>query len=152
MKISLHIHEKYKEPEIIICGPENTPKLKELFQLVADSVNERITVYEENDAVNVPCASILRFYTRGQRVVAQTQACEYAVRYRLYELEEMLEKQNFVRISNSEIVNVHKIRRLDTSMAGTIHMYLDGDVETYVSRRYVSKIKQVLGMGKEVRR
>jgi len=41
---------------------------------------------------------------------------------------------------------------LDTSMTGTIHMYLDGEVETYVSRRYVSKIKQVLGMGKGARR
>lgn len=149
MKISLYIHEKYKEPEIVICGPEHNKQMKELFQLVSDSVNEMITVYEENNAAKIPCASIIRFYGEDQKVFAQTEKRRYGVRYRLYELEELLEQQKFVRISNSEIVNVRKIRRLDTSMAGTIHMYLQGGIETYVSRRYVSRIKQVLGMGKE---
>lgn len=152
MKISLHIHEKYKEPEIVICGPENNAKLKEVYQIVSDAVTELFTLYDEGEALNVPCASIIRFFAEGQKVKAQTAAGIYAVRYRLYELEEMLEGQGFVRISNSEMVNAAKIKRLDTSMTGTIHMYLGGEVETYVSRRYVSKIKQVLGMGKGARR
>ncbi len=152
MKISLYIHEKYKEQEIVICGPENNAKLQEVYQIVSDAVNEQFTLYNEGEALNVPCASIIRFYAEGQKVKAQTVKGIYAVRYRLYELEELLEGQSFVRISNSEIVNAGKIRRLDTSIAGTIHMYLDGEIETYVSRRYVSRIKQVLGMGKEARR
>lgn len=135
----------------MVCGPQNSQQMKELYQLVSDSVNETITVYEENDAVKIPCGSVLRFYAQEQKVFAQTQSEEYTVRYRLYELEEVLAHQKFVRISNSEIVNVQKIKRLDTSMAGTIHMYLQGNIETYVSRRYVSKIKSVLGMGKERR-
>ena len=152
MKISLHIHEKYKEPEIVICGPENNAKLKEVYQIVSDAVTELFTLYDEGEAFKVPCASIIRFYAEEQKVKAQTADGVYAVRYRLYELEEMLEEQGFVRISNSEMVNAAKIKRLDTSMTGTIHMYLDGEVETYVSRRYVSKIKEVLGMGKGARR
>ena len=56
-------------------------------------------------------------------------------------MEEKLDKTRFVRISNSEIVNLRKIKRMDTSITGTIKMYLEGEIETYVSRRYVSKIK-----------
>ena len=149
MKVSLYVHEKYREPEIVVCGPEENQRMKELYQLVSDCVNETITVYEENDALNIPCASIIRFYAEDQKVFAQTAKSRYTVRYRLYELEELLKGQKFVRISNSEIVNVHKIKRLDTSMAGTIHMYLQENIETYVSRRYVSRIKSVLGMGRE---
>ena len=56
-------------------------------------------------------------------------------------VEEKLDKTKFVRISNSEIVNLKKIKRLDTSVTGTIKMYLQSDIETYVSRRCISKIK-----------
>ena len=45
-----------------------------------------------------------------------------------------------------EIVNIKKIKKLDTSLTGTICMYLEGEKMTYVSRRYVSKIKKVLGI------
>lgn len=47
---------------------------------------------------------------------------EYAIRYRLYELEEVLDKKQFLRISNSEIVNVKKIRDIDLSITGRICM------------------------------
>ena len=61
-------------------------------------------------------------------------------------MEEQLDNRKFVRISNSEIVNIKKIKKLDTSLTGTICMYLEGEKMTYVSRRYVSKIKKVLGI------
>ena len=50
----------------------------------------------------------------------------------------------FVRISNSEIVNSGHIDRLDMSLTGTIKMCMENGDETYVSRRYVSKIKDEL--------
>ena len=51
-----------------------------------------------------------------------------------------------MRISNSEIVNLKKVRGFDLSFAGTICVSLSDGSVTYVSRRYVSKIKQVLGI------
>ncbi len=143
MKISFYIHEKYKEPEIVICGAEKSRELSELRRTIADAVDERMTVYDEDGAVIIAQESVIRFYAHRQRVFAQTQDRTYQVRLRLYELEETL-KKHFVRISNSEIVNARKILRMDTSMAGTIHMYLQSDIETYVSRRYVSRIRQSL--------
>lgn len=143
MKISFWIHEKYKEPEIVICGAEKTKELAELKQIIAEAVDEKITVYDERDAVRITQSEVIRFFAGRQRVYAQTADATYLVRARLYELEETLKKQ-FVRISNSEIVNIKKIRRMDTSMAGTIHMYLQADIETYVSRRYVSRIRDSL--------
>ena len=54
-----------------------------------------------------------------------------------------------VRISNSEIVNLDYVTALDLSLAGTIRMTLDHSVNTYVSRRYVKRIKEALGLRKE---
>ena len=62
------------------------------------------------------------------------------------ELEEKLDTSRFLRISNSEIVNLRKIQRMDTSLTGTVKMYLDENIETYVSRRYVTRIKRALGI------
>lgn len=143
MKISFWIHEKYEESEIVICGAKKTRELAELKEVIAEAVNEKITVYEDGDAVQIMRNEVIRFYASRQRVYAQTADATYLVRARLYELEETLKKQ-FVRISNSEIVNAKKIRRMDTSISGTIHMYLQGDIETYVSRRYVSRIRDSL--------
>ena len=52
----------------------------------------------------------------------------------------------FVRISNSEIINLKKVSGFDLSFVGTICVSLSNGTVTYASRRYVSKIKDLLGM------
>lgn len=84
-------------------------------------------------------SEIVRIYAASQKVYAQTANREYILRPRLYELEEQLNKRLFVRISNSEIVNLKKIVRLDLSMNGTICVELNNHTTAYVSRRYVTK-------------
>ena len=75
-----------------------------------------------------------------------TENGEYVLRQRLYELEECLDGSCFVRISNAEIINLKKVRGFDLSITGTIRVTLTDGSATYVSRRYVGKIKQVLGV------
>ena len=52
----------------------------------------------------------------------------------------------FIRISKSEIVNLKMVDSLDLSFIGTICIKLKNGTNTYVSRRYVKKIKQILGI------
>ena len=81
-----------------------------------------------------------------KEVRAQTAEGVYTVRQRLYELEAMLDRRAFVRVSHSEIVNWRRVTALDLGMAGTIRVTLEGGVVAYASRRYVRKIKEVLGL------
>lgn len=94
---------------------------------------------------------LLRCYAASKEVFAQTAAGECLLRERLYELEEKLDPARFVRISHSEIVNLKQVTALDLSLAGTIKMTLAGSGVCYVSRRYVKKIKEALGLGRERR-
>ncbi len=71
---------------------------------------------------------------------------EYLLRMRLYEAEERLDQTRFVRISNSEIINLKMAKRFDLSFSGTICVNLAGGQTAYVSRRYVAKIKRLLGI------
>ena len=92
-------------------------------------------------------AEVLRFYGEDKEVRAQTlNGAIYPVRLRLYELEERLDRRTFLRVSHSEIVNWKRVTALDLSLTGTIRVTLEGGAVTYVSRRYVKKIKEVLGI------
>ncbi|WP_304635063.1 LytTR family DNA-binding domain-containing protein, partial [uncultured Oscillibacter sp.] len=108
---------------------------------------ERLTLFREGTAVPLDPGEVLRFYGEDKEVRAQALGGEiYTVRLRLYELEERLDQKAFVRVSHSEIVNWKRVTALDLSLSGTIRVTLEGGVVTYVSRRYVKKIKEVLGI------
>lgn len=68
------------------------------------------------------------------------------MKQRLYELEGALDRHTFVRISHSEMVNLKKVTALDLKLSGTIKMTLEGGTACYVSRRYVKKIRDALGL------
>ncbi len=61
-------------------------------------------------------------------------------------LEERLEAWRFARISHSEIVNLRQVTALDLTLTGTIRITLSDGTVCYASRRYVKRIKEVLGL------
>lgn len=146
MKVKLEIHPRYEQPELHVCCGERNARALEVFQDVKSVFDTKIMAYDDGYVVPVDSHDIIRIFAQNQRVYAVTAMGEYRLHERLYELEEKLDKSRFLRISNSEIVNLRKIERLDTSLTGTVKMYLQENTETYVSRRYVSKIKKALGI------
>ncbi len=89
---------------------------------------------------------MIRIYLNSGKVVAVTDKGEYILRLRLYEIEKLLLTDQFIRISNSEIINLKKVNNFDLSFTGTICVKLSNGVTTYVSRRYVPKLKKILGI------
>lgn len=142
MKVEIRIDPTRTEPEAILYAPRVTPELEALAQKLRGEA-DRLTVHTERGAAFIPLSDILRLYAERQNVLAQTAQGTYTVRQRLYELEEKLAPHRFVRISNSEIVNARMITGMDFSLTGTIRLSLRGGVETYASRRYVSKIRKL---------
>ena len=59
-------------------------------------------------------------------------------------LEDILDKQRFVRISRYEIVNLEKILKYDFTVAGTLRIELTGGMETWASRRCIPAIRRRL--------
>ena len=89
---------------------------------------------------------ILRIYAQAGKVLAETGRGIYQLRLRLYEAEQRLDSRSFARISNSEILNLKKVKGFDLSFTGTIRVLLCNGDSAYVSRRYVGKIKKILGI------
>lgn len=146
MKVELKLQPGLEETKIVIYAPQETQALRQLVQQLEQADLSPIFAQKGERTLLLPPETILRFFTDGKGVCAQTAEDTYPVRLRLYELEERLDPHTFVRISNSEIVNLKKITSLDLSLTGTIRVTLNGSVTTYVSRRYVKKIKQAIGL------
>lgn len=146
MKVRLLIDEQYKEMECHICCDKNDALTNDVLNLARSVFDTSIVAYDGDKTVMVQASDIVRIFAANKQVYVATVAGEYRIKERLYELEEKLDDKVFVRISNSEIVNVKKLVRMDTSLTGTIRMFLQGGMDTYVSRRYVAKIKKALGL------
>ncbi len=146
MQVEVKIDSSYTEPKIIILASAVTEEVQEVVKKLSGDV-PRIISGSRNDKVEVlDQAELIRIYANSGKVFAVTEKGEYTIRLRLYELEERLEANQFVRISNSEIINLKKVSNFDLSFSGTICVKLENKTVTYVSRRYVSKIKRILGL------
>ncbi len=150
--MELNIDPGREEPKLIILAPADSPDLRRLAEELSGLRLDPVPVWDGETALLLPQSGFLRFYTDGKGVSAQTGEGTYSVRLRLYELEERLDPRRFVRVSNSEIVNLDRVTAVDLSLAGTIRMTLDGHAAAYVSRRYVKKIKETLDLGRRTRR
>ena len=152
MDVELRLEPGRKEPKIVILAGEDTPELRRLAEELSGLALGPVAVWKGEQALRLPQEDFLRFYADGKGVSAQTGEEVYSVRLRLYELEERLDPRRFVRISNSEIINLDRVTAVDLSLAGTIRMTLNGSVQSYVSRRYVKKIKETLNLGRGERK
>jgi len=144
MKIKYIIGDKYPEPEVHLCVKEKNREATEIYEAIEKLFELRIVCYRGQESELLSPTQIIRIYSENKKVYVRTAEDCYEVKDRLYVLEEQLHEQKFVRISNSELVNLQQIEKLDMSFAGTIQVRMkNGDV-TYVSRRFVRKIKEVL--------
>ncbi len=143
MKIEFRKEPGAAEVRVLVTAPERTPEVEALLERIAPP--PAIAAYDDRGEVLLRPEEIIRIYTEGRRVRVDSDRGSYLLRSRLYELEEKLGGEDFVRISNSEIVAKGRILGLDYSLTGTIRLTLRGGIETYVSRRYVAKIKRTFG-------
>ena len=147
MEVEIKLEPGRKEPKAILLAGADSPELRELAERLAGVSLGPIPAFQGDRAALLEPGSVLRFYTDGKGVSAQTGEGVYSVRLRLYELEERLTPRGFLRVSHSELVNRRYVTALDLSLTGTIRMTLaHGAAVCYVSRRYVKKIKEALGL------
>lgn len=146
MQVEIKIDSACKEPKIIILTDRVTDEVNALIGKISENSPKILSGFRGDTLEILEQSDILRLYAAAGKVYASTGNGEYTLRLRLYELEERLDKNLFVRISNSEIINLKKVKNFDLSFTGTIRVSLTDGATTYVSRRYVKKIRQVLGI------
>lgn len=146
MQVEVKIDSSCAEPKVMIFTASMTEEVNSILNRLSEQVPQIISGSKDDKIEVLDQADLIRIYATAGKVFAVTEKGEYVLRLRLYEMESRLPPDRFVRISNSEIVNLKKVHHFDLSFTGTICVRLVNGTTTYVSRRYVSKIKKILGV------
>jgi len=106
----------------------------------------QLTVYIDNNAFILPVTDIyyvesvdLKTFVYGERAV-------YQAKQKLYEVEEILNKNEFLRINRQTIVNIKKIKNISPAGGGRFQATLSNGEQVMISRQNVSSLKEVFGL------
>ena len=147
MKIEFEIDKNTDETKVVIYAKQMNEEVKNIMNKLENNNNpESIMGLLDDMNYILDLKDIESFFTEDSKVFARKDSKKYRIKKRIYELEDFLSNTTFVRISNSEIVNFNKVDSLDIQGRITIILkFISGEV-TYVSRRYISKIKKYLNI------
>lgn len=146
MEVEVRIDKSSQKPKMIIITSEMTTEITDLVKKLTEYNTHALIGYKNDEIIILHVEDIYRIYSQGQKVLVQTDKELANLKLRLYEVEERLIGTQLIRISNSEIVNFRKVKSLDLSISGTITLKFDSGEKSFVSRRYVEKIKNYLGI------
>lgn len=145
MKIELKLDKTIDETKVVIYAKESNDDLRDLIsKLQLLEKNTKLIGYLEDKIYILDKDDIETFYAENNNVYARVKNQNYKIKQKLYELEEQLKGSSFIRISHSEIANFNKVENLEIQGSRLIILKFQSKQITYVSRRYVSKIKQYL--------
>lgn len=145
MKLEIKLDKSLEEALCIIMTPEITDEIKKLTDYIHSSKADIIVGMDIDKLEVIEQANLIRIYAQDKKVYGETTGKTYTLKLPLYEVEKRL-GSSFIRISNSEIINVRKIKGIDMDFVGTISLELDNGHSSYCSRRYVPIIRKKLGI------
>lgn len=144
--IEIKIDEDYKSPKIVVYTNQINEDVTKVVNKLKSADEENLIGFKDDEAFIIDLSKIELIYTENKKIFARVNGEAYQIKKRIFELEESLEDLNFVRISNSEIVNFKKVSSIDFKLTGTMMLKLESGKNTFVSRRYVKRIKEYLGL------
>lgn len=143
MKYRIEIQESLPE-EIVILAREETPILLRIEELLKEE-KVQLMGYRGDDMMPLSLEDIDCVFVQDGKVYVLTSAEKLQVKLRLYQLAPIL-GDAFVKINQSCLVRVSKIKRFAPSIGGALMVVLENGYQDYISRRQLKTIKERFGL------
>lgn len=146
MKIRIEAVNDLVEDEVLIRCGRIDDTIQKIHQYILEQyqAGSKITFYKQNQEFYFPLDEVLFFETEGEHIYAHTADDAYRIKYRLYELEQILPR-NFVRAAKSTIVNIMQVYSITRNItASSLVQFIDSHKQVYVSRYYYQELRQRL--------
>ncbi len=141
----INIREKQEQLAVTIECPAIDRQVERLKKHI-EIFDNRILAKKDGNTVNVVTKEVLYFEAVDNRSFLYLKNEVLEVKPRLYELEELLPREDFIRISKSVIVNVNKIKELTPQINRTILVTMCNGEKIYISRKYVADFNRLLSL------
>lgn len=112
MKVEIQIEPACTEPKVIVVTDRMTEEVNVVVQKLSEEQPQIIAGFKDDAVIILEPSDIIRVYAASGKVFAETTHGEYLLRQRLYEMEARLDSKCFVRISNSDLINLKKVKGL----------------------------------------
>lgn len=142
MKCIITIDKEHEE-EVLIFTHEKTKLIEDILNLIN---NENMFMgYSNGEIHRLNLSEISCFTVEDNKVYALTDKDKLQIKHRLYQIEEKL-SDDFIKINQSCIANIKKIKKFDTSVSGMLTVTFKNGYRDYVSRRNLKSVKERLGV------
>ena len=146
MKIRIEVIPEIGETEIIIQCKEVDEAISQIQKAISDTTTRKqsFIFFKEEREYFFSLDEIVFFETAENQMHAHTGSDVFQVKYRLYELEEIL-PGNFMRVSKSTILNTDRIHSITKNLASANTVSFTGThKQVFVSRYYYRALKDKL--------
>lgn len=141
MKIRVIEDQNIAPGEIEVRVPYRDEPIDQIIHLIQRGY-ETIEGIKDGTVHQVLISSVLYFESVESRTYAYTETAVYQCRKRLYELEEILTRTPFLRISKSCIVNTAAIIRTKAQFNGRLLTELQNGEKLLVSKHYIKNFRE----------
>jgi len=143
MKIDIKIDESIKERRIEIFTEKLDNEIDNLIKILNATKDFKLKAFLDEELFLLSIDEIDNLFAEDKKIYCISNGKRYLIKERLYEVEKYL-PNNFIRISNSEIVNFNEVISVNLKIIGSLVLTLKSGEKLYSSRRYIKKIKEYL--------
>ena len=133
--------------EVIIRARAQDEEVERIMEALGTDAQTSIVCETLSSSRLIDKNDIVIISKAGRYLSVKTTNGEYVVNEPLYKMEEKLDPIWFIRISQSEIVNLRYVKGWDFSKSGIITIEMINGIKSYTSRRYAKQIREVLRKG-----
>lgn len=109
MDIEVKVDKEYNTPKIVIYTNKVDTEISNIIDGIS-SINQKfLKAYKDEKLYILNQNEIETIYSENGRICIRCNNEIFTTKNRLYELETLLDRKLFLRISNSEFVNLNKV-------------------------------------------
>lgn len=143
MKVRFSINKTLENELITMQANQKNETIQQIIKSIEDTTLH-LECLNNQKILFQSIGSFINIYSADKKIFGNTNDyTDLILKYRLYELEAILPNY-FVRVSNTEIININYVSKFELTANGIILIFLKNGTQTSSSRRYLKKIKEKL--------
>jgi len=144
MRIVIQEPKDGEEEEILVKCRNLSPEIVQLLNKL--KTQGLLIAHIDNEIHRLHPSDVFYVEAVNNKTFLYGEAHVYESKLKLYELEELLHTNDFLRVSKSLIVNLNKLKSFAPVLSGRLEATMANGKRVIISRQYVGVLKQRLGV------
>lgn len=146
-KIEIEFKEE-KENEnirVVFHAQEMDDEVRSLMKRLQTPFKDTLLVQDaKGEMIVLPVIDIISISSDQRKLKVVAEEGDFELHTSLREIQKELDETDFLKISRYEIINLHKVKRFDFTVSGSLKITMNNGLKTWASRRFIAEIRERL--------